>query len=154
MVAEDIMSTDVITVRPQDQLEKVADLMMEYGHATFPVVDENNSVVGVIGRTHMIRTALPVVAEQIGQLGFLPDSYRFHGFEEDYIGLVPVEKVMSVDPVQVSTDTPVAEVARRMLEYDIGSVPVVDEGKLVGIVSRSDLVEAIVHPYMCGGDEQ
>ena len=87
-------------------------------------------------------------------MGFLPESYRFHGFEEDYIGAVPVAKVMSSDPVQVTEDEPVAEVARRMLEYDVASVPVVREGKLVGIVSRSNLVEAIVHPRMQGANEQ
>ena len=128
MVARDIMSGDVVTIRPEDPMSKVANLMMQHRYG-----------------------ALPVVAEKIGQLGLLPESSRFHGFEEDYIGAVPVARVMSSEPVQVSEDEPVAEVARKMLEYDISSLPVVREGKLVGIISRADLVEAIVHPSLGGG---
>ena len=48
----------------------------------------------------------------------------------------------------------VAEVARKILEYDISSLLVVREAKLVGIISRADLVEAVVHPSLRGGTEQ
>lgn len=152
MVARDIMNSEVVAVRPEDPVSKVADLMKQCGHGTFPVVDDENNVIGTISKDRLIRLALPVFAEEIGQLGFLPDSYRFHGFEEEEsIGQVAVGEVMSSDPVQVAEDEPVAEVARNILEYDIDSTPVVREGKLVGIVSRSDLVEAIVHPSLGGG---
>ena len=148
------MSTEIIAVRAEDPVSKVADLMKQHSYGTFPVVDQENNVVGVISQGHVIRLALPAFAEEIGQLGFLPDSYRFRGFEdEEDLGSVPVHKVMSTDPVQVPEDEPVAEIARKMLHYDIGSIPVVRDGKLVGIVSRSDLVEAIVHPRL-GGEPQ
>ncbi len=154
MVARDIMSTEVVTVHREDPVNKVADLMEQYGYGAFPVVDQDNNVIGIIGEVQIIHLALPVFAEEIGQLAFLPDSYRFHGFEEEEnIGLVPVAGVMSTDPVQVNEDEPVAEVARKMLEYDISSIPVVREGKLVGIVSRSDLVEAIVHSSLRDGSQ-
>ena len=51
----------------------------------------------------------------------------------------------------VAEDKPVAEVTRKILEYDIDSTPVVRAGKIVGIVSPSDLVEAVVHPSLGGG---
>lgn len=151
MVARDIMSTEVVTVGREEPVSKVADFMTHFGRGTFPVVHNQNNVVGIIDKSHLIRLALPVFAEEIGQLAFLPDSYRFHGFEEEEsLARVQVHKVMSTDPVQVTEDEPVAEVARKILHYDISSIPVVREGKLVDIVSRSDLVEAIVHPSLGG----
>lgn len=51
----------------------------------------------------------------------------------------------------VAEDKSVAEVVRKMLEYDISSLPVVREGKIVGIISPSDWVEAVVHPSLGGG---
>ena len=61
MIARDIMSSDVVAVRPGDPISKVADLMKQYGHGTFPVVDDENNVIGVIGKAHVIRLALPGV---------------------------------------------------------------------------------------------
>ncbi len=58
---------------------------------------------------------------------------------------ISVEKIMTRDPIKVSPDAPITEAAQLMLKYKVGGLPVCDGGKLVGIITDSDLFRMILH---------
>jgi len=123
------MSAEVATVLRNDQL-LIADDLMRLGRIRHtPVLDESTGeVVGVVSQRDLFRGAL---ARSLG--------YGEHA-QQKMLGMLRVKDVMTTDPVTVRPDAPLAEAARIMLERKIGCLPVVEAGKLVGILTESDFV--------------
>ena len=117
------MSTDLFTVRPDDLVEMVARVMEWRDVRHVPVEDEEGRLVGIV--TH--RSLLRILADR------LPG-----GVEE----LIAVRQIMNPDPVSVAPTTPVAEAVELMRRRRIGSLPVVEDGRLVGIVTVYDFLES------------
>lgn len=129
MKVRDLMSTEVASVFRNDQL-LVADDLMRLGRIRHtPVVDEETgAVVGVLSQRDLFRGAL---ARALG--------YGARA-QHKVLGMLLVKDVMTCDPVTTTPDAPLAEAARIMLERKIGCLPVVEGGKLVGILTESDFV--------------
>lgn len=129
MKVRDLMSAEVATVLRNDQL-LIADDLMRLGRIRHtPVLDEGTGeVVGVLSQRDLFRGAL---ARSLG--------YGEHA-QQKMLGMLRVKDVMTTDPVTVRPDAPLAEAARIMLERKIGCLPVVEAGKLVGILTESDFV--------------
>jgi len=149
MVARDIMTTEVVTIHEHATAREAADLLTRLRHDALPVVNEAREVVGVVSYEDLIRLALPDYLDDV-DLSFLPPSARFFpSGDAAAIGDVPVGSFMRRDRLpEVPPDEPVAEVARIMIKEDVLRVVVVEGGKLAGIVSRGDVVRAIVSPLM------
>jgi CBS domain-containing membrane protein len=141
MVARDIMTKEVVTIR------EAADLLAGLAYDALPVVNEANQVIGVVSYRDLIRLALPDYLDDV-DLSFLPPSAQFFPKAGGVpIGEVKVGSFMRKDYFpQMAPDEPVAEVARIMITEDVRRVVVVEGGKLLGIISRGDVVRAIVHP--------
>ena len=107
----DIMTTDIATVRPDTPTENAARLMFSRAISGAPVVDENDKLVGVV-------TEFDIIAKEGGT----------------------VADIMSSDVVSVGEDTDAETVAQILISRRVRRVPVVRDGAVVGIVSRSDLV--------------
>jgi tRNA nucleotidyltransferase (CCA-adding enzyme) len=120
ILAKDIMSSPVRTVRPQTTIEQAQHILLRYGHSGLCVVDENNQLVGVISRRNL-------------------DLASHHGFTHS-----PVNGYMLCQPKTISPKSTLAEIENLMIRYDIGRFPVVENQKLVGIVSRKDLIAQIL----------
>lgn len=118
LCAADIMSSPVKTVTPEMSIAEAGTIMLRYGHTGLPVV-KGDKLIGVISRRDV-------------------EKANHHG-----LGHAPVKGFMSVRVVSVPRDMPVSEVQQLMINHDIGRVPVVDEGKLVGIVSRTDVLRTL-----------
>lgn len=129
MKVRDLMSGEVATVLRNDQL-LIADDLMRLGRIRHtPVLDEGTGeVVGVLSQRDLFRGAL---ARALG--------YGQHA-QQKVLGMLLVKDVMTTDPITVPPDTPLAEAARIMLERKVGCLPVVEAGKLVGILTESDFV--------------
>jgi CBS domain-containing protein len=129
MKVRDLMSRDVATVRRNDQL-LIADDLMQLGRIRHtPVLDDDGQqVVGVLSQRDLFRGAL---ARALG--------YGAHA-QQKMLGMLLVKDVMTNDPVTTTPDTPIADAARLMLERKIGCLPVVEGGKLIGILTESDFV--------------
>jgi CBS domain-containing protein len=93
-----------------------------------PVLDDEEQLVGILSQRDMFRSALARVL-----------GYGEHG-RRKVLDMLAVKEVMATDVVTTSPDTPVAEAARVMLERKIGALPVMENGKLVGIITESDFV--------------
>jgi CBS domain-containing membrane protein len=129
MKVRDLMSPEVATVQRNDQL-LIADDLMRLGRIRHtPVLDEQTGeVVGILSQRDLFRGAL---ARALG--------YGQHA-QQKMLGMLLVKDVMTVDPVTIGPDAPVAEAARLMLERKLGCLPVIEDGKLAGILTESDFV--------------
>jgi len=129
MKVRDLMSAEVATVRRNDKLV-IADDLMNLGRIRHtPVLDdEGDEVVGILSQRDLFRGAL---ARAIG--------YGSHA-QQKLLNQLAVKDVMTTDPVTTTPDTPLAEAARLMLERKIGCLPVVERGRLIGILTESDFV--------------
>ncbi|MFA4885403.1 MAG: CBS domain-containing protein [Desulfotomaculaceae bacterium] len=116
--AADIMSSPVKTITQEMVIEEAGRIMLRYGHTGLPVV-KGELVVGVISRRDV-------------------EKATHHG-----LGHAPVKGFMTNNPVTASPGTPVSVVRELMIEHDIGRLPVLKEGKLVGIVSRTDVLRTL-----------
>ena len=118
MTARDIMSSPVKTVFPETKIEEANRVMLRYGHTGLPVV-RGLEMVGVVSRRDV-------------------EKAMHHG-----LGHAPVKAYMNVNVHTTSPDVPLSQVQDMMIEFDIGRLPVVENGRVVGIVSRSDVLRTL-----------
>jgi CBS domain-containing protein len=144
LTARDVMQTEVHTVREDTSLEEIARLLAERRISGAPVVDEQGRVVGIVSEADLIdehkrEAHIPRVA----LFGFfpVPQDLLNEAFESGK--RLKARDVMSKRVVTASEETAVHELADMMVMRRINRVPIVRDGRLVGIVSRGDLVRAM-----------
>jgi predicted transcriptional regulator len=143
-----IMTTDVVTLDPSDTVEAAARILTERGIGGAPVVDADGRVVGLLEDDDLIvqdaKLHFPTVISVLGAYIELPSAQR--QFEDELrkaVGATVVD-VMDPDPPTCTEDDTLEEVATVMHEHNRSRLPVVRAGKLVGVISRGDIVRAIV----------
>jgi PTS system nitrogen regulatory IIA component len=143
ITAKDLMRQDVISVRPRDSLKDVANLMFRNRLSALAVVDDDNNLLGQITDKELIRAALPDFKTLISNLNYSMDIEPFEELlkREDKI---MVKQLYTRDHEVVNRDTKIVEVAAMMLFKDLRRVFVVEEGKLLGILLRKDIVHMII----------
>lgn len=151
MVARDIMTTEVVTISEKATAREAAELLLGAPYDAVPVVNEGGRLVGMVSYIELIRLVLPEYLDEV-DLSVLPASADFlPGYSATPIADRQVSSFMRRDPLpQVSINEPVAEVARIMVHENVPRVVVIEDGRLVGIISRGDIVRAIVSPHMSG----
>ena len=137
MQARDVMTREVVTVGPETSAKYAAEVMAEHGFAALPVVHEDDRLIGIVAEADVLRDRMPadprLHLRRDGETPGSPPSLLVHG-------------VMTPDVRAVEATDDVADVARVFVDERLRSVPVVDRGRLVGIVSRRDLLRALVRP--------
>ncbi|HEX5612542.1 MAG TPA: CBS domain-containing protein [Burkholderiales bacterium] len=128
---KDIMSREVRTVQRNDQLALADRLMRDERIRHLPVLDEAGDVCAVVSQRDLFRGAL------LRALGYGSRA------EDSMLRQVVVKEAMSAEIFTTAPETPLAEAARVMIERQIGCLPVLDAGKLVGIVTETDFVRLI-----------
>ncbi len=119
LTARDLMSSPVRTIRPETTIEQAQRVLFRYGHSGLSVVDENDQLVGIISRRDL-------------------DLALHHGFSH-----APVKGYMTRNVRTITPETLLSEIESIIVTYDVGRLPVVEAGKLVGIVTRTDLLRQI-----------
>lgn len=118
LTAQDIMSSPVKTIPLYTTVEEAGRIMLRYGHTGMPVV-EGEEIVGIISRRDV-------------------DKARMHNLWH-----APVKGFMSRAVISITPDTPINTIQKLMVEHDIGRLPVVENGRIVGIVSRTDILRTL-----------
>ena len=143
MRAHQIMTRKVISVAPETTIVEAATLMLQNHISGLPVVDRGGAVVGVVSEGDFLRRSeIGTQRKRNRLLSFLLSS---PSSAEDYVhdhGR-KVSDVMTLLPVTVSEDTPLAELVSVMERNNIKRVPVVRDGKLVGIVAQADIAKHV-----------
>ena len=143
MKAADVMVSNVITVRPDTPLREVADILLTNRISAVPVVGRNGDLIGIISEGDLIRRAETDTDRRrswwlellIGSTPLAAEYVKTHARS--------VADVMTRTVVTVTPDTPLRTIADRLERNSIKRVPVVKNGKVVGIVSRANLVQAL-----------
>ncbi len=144
MLAKDIMTTEVVTVSPESSVSEIAQLLLKYNISAVPVIDEKGGVAGIVSEGDLMRRPESDTEKRPRSwwLGFMAGRHELaqeftksHGQH--------ASDVMTKNVTVVNEDTPVGEIARILEENHIKRVPVVRDGKLVGIVSRANLLRGL-----------
>lgn len=147
MLAREIMTKDVITVRPDDKVDKATHILLENKISGIPVVDADDRVVGIITEKDLIIRAselkVPFYLTLFDSIIFLENPIRFNNDIKKYTASL-VKDAMSPKVFTVEEDTPVSEIVAIMQKRAINRLPVVRHGKLVGIVTRNDILKSLV----------
>ena len=147
MRAMDVMTTNVITVSPETTVQEVAKILSERGVSGVPVVDAGNQLVGIVSEGDLLHRAETGTERRLQKRrSWWLDSLAAE--EEAARAYVKahgqkVRDIMSRDVISVSDTTDLAEVAMALETKLIKRVPVLRDGKLVGIISRANLVRAL-----------
>jgi len=143
MRASDVMTGNVISVTPDMTIREVARLFVEQRISGAPVLDPDGSVVGMISEGDLLRRS-EIGTDERRRVSWL-DWWSASHEARDYVKThaAKVGDVMTTDVVTVEPDTPLGEVACILETRRIKRVPVTEAGRLVGIVSRANLVQAL-----------
>ncbi|NLJ72668.1 MAG: CBS domain-containing protein [Syntrophomonadaceae bacterium] len=148
MLAKDIMTKEVVKVSPETKVEEVASLLIDNKISGIPVVDEHGKVIGVVTEKDLIIKAselkVPFYVTLFDSIIFLENPIRFNNDLKKYIAS-EVKDAMTKNVVVVEEDTPVTEVVTIMQKKKVNRIPVVKDGKLVGIITRNDVLKSIVN---------
>jgi CBS domain-containing protein len=142
------MTTDVVTFRPDDPVQEALEQLVARDVDGAPVVEGEARLVGMLTADDLLvqetRLHYPTVISLFGAYLELPSSHR--KFEEDLRRAVAatVRDVMHTDPVSCGPDDTLERVATLMHEEKVGRLPVVEDGRLVGIIARGDILRSIV----------
>lgn len=145
MKASDIMTAPVVTVTPQMAVRDAVHLMVERSISGLPVVDESGRLVGILTEADLLfkeaepRPSHPVV-EWFGHSLWL--ERRVSGYRK--VEGRTVGEVMTHNVITAEEETPVHEVASRMVRYRVNRLPVVRGGRVVGIVTRADILKVFL----------
>ncbi|MBD2315230.1 CBS domain-containing protein [Desertifilum sp. FACHB-1129] len=117
--ARELMSSPVRTILPETTIKQAQRILLRYGHSGLSVVDETGKLIGMISRRDI-------------------DIALHHGFSH-----APVKGYMSSNLKTISPETPLPSIESLMVTYDIGRLPVLENGQLVGIVTRTDVLRQL-----------
>ncbi len=147
MLAKDIMTKDVISVRPEEKVENAARILLNNKISGIPVVDENNHVIGIITEKDLMIKAtemrVPFYLTLFDSIIYLENPIRFNNDLKKYTAS-DVKEAMTDKVYSVEEDTSVNEIVAIMQKRKVNRVPVLRHGKLIGIISRNDILKALV----------
>lgn len=147
LAARDIMTPDPITVAGSLSVTDAARLMVENRVGALPVL-EGDVMIGLVTEDDLImqdvKVEFPTYLHLLdGFIMYPPATVRFESELKKAVGAT-VADVMTVNPVTVDPSTSVSDVATLMVDREVDRVPVMQDGRLVGIVSKSDIVRSLI----------
>jgi CBS domain-containing protein len=144
MTVQDVMTTTVVTVRPDTPLKEVARLLVDRGISGVPVVADDGTVLGVVSEADFLVKEQGTEAVRHRPLARILGESRESRAQLAKLGAVTAGDAMTSPAITIGPNARIAEAAATMTARRINRLPVVDEGRLVGLVSRADLVRAYV----------
>jgi len=153
MKAIDVMVRDVVTVGPDDDVADAIKLLAEFDVSALPVVEDDDKVIGIISEADLVRR--PEIGTEKHRAWWLealtPGSTLAEEFAKAHGRRV--SEVMSTDVVSAGEDASLGEIATLLEKHRIKRVPILRDGRLVGIVSRSNLIQALASTQAGNGTD-
>lgn len=144
--AKEIMSKEVITVGMKTSVSELADILWKNRISGVPVLDENGNVVSVVTESDLIdqtkKIHIPTMISILDSVIFLESSKKTEKEIKKMAGNT-VQDICSMELVSVSEDTGLDEIATIMAEKSVHTLPVIQDGKLVGVIGKSDIIRSM-----------
>ena len=140
----DLMEKDPVTTRPEMSLIELVAQFKRYGFRAMPVADDSGKLLGVVSETDLFlkEKGVPFSIEKVPTLlGQMVAEEELQGFEPTK--RVRVEEVMSTTVVTLTPEATLEDAAMLMLRRRFSLIPVVDDGDLVGVVRRIDILQRL-----------
>ena len=148
LTVRDIMDSIIVTVYPEDTIETVIRTMRDHELPAIPVVNEGDRCVGMITEADLIMGGeeadlhLPHYIELFGGMVFLESTKKFEERLRKAIAST-ARDVMTEEPVTIGPDATVAEAGRTIAAHKHNRLPVVEHGRLIGVVTRVNVLDAL-----------
>lgn len=151
MKVKDVMNPNVVFCKPDDTVREVAKILKENNISGVPVIDDEE-LVGIVSEGDLLK--LLIIPEK-GEL-WLPSPFEvievpireYLGWEETKkilsdVGSIKVEEIMNKDVYTISSEASVEEASEHMIRHRINRLPVTEDSRIVGIVTRGDIIEGL-----------
>lgn len=149
MLIKEVMSRKVVTTTPKESLVKLVKKFIRHNFHTFPVVESEGQVVGTVDYEDIMKVFVPhnpalekllksTHLYSIGETDILEAE-----LPEDIGTSVTVADIMETDIVTIGSEEDLSELRSKMKQYNVERVPVIDEGRLVGIITLFDVIVAV-----------
>lgn len=147
LTAKDIMTKDVITVRPESTVEELARLLMEHKISGVPVLDDKNKIIGIVTENDLIRKNkrfhIPTIIRLFDAYILLGSSKAEEEIKK--MAATTVDEICTKNVVSIKEETSLEDIATIMAEQHIHLLPVLSGSTVVGIVGKADMVRAMTY---------
>ncbi len=147
ITVKDIMTADLITLTPDLDITRAAEILLENRINGAPVVDDSGRLVGILCQSDLIvqqkKLPLPTVFTFLDGLIQLSSRKQLEK-QVRKIAALTVAEAMTTDVISVKPDTRLETVAALMVDNNFHTLPVLDEGRLVGIVGKEDVLRTLL----------
>jgi CBS-domain-containing membrane protein len=147
LTVKDIMTREIITVSPETEIIQATKLLLENRINGIPVTDETGKLLGILCQSDLIaqQKKLPIPSFFTFLDGLITlTSMKQIEKQVQKIAAITVAQAMTPNPVTVQPETDIETVAALMVDKNFHTIPVVDEGKLVGIVGKEDILKTLI----------
>lgn len=145
--ARDIMTKELIVVSPEADVTEAAMMLLQHRVNGMPVVDKHGDLVGIICQSDLVTLQKKIRLPSVFTLldSFIPvRSTKAIDKEMSKIAAITVAQAMTAKPVTISPETGLEEIATLMVEKNFHTLPVVEQGRLVGIVGKQDVLATLM----------
>ena len=159
MKARELMSSPAITVGPETKIQDVARTMRDAHISGVPVINDDGVLLGVITELHLIERSAPVkqpryLAVLSGMIPVSLDEYREYREQVKLVLATNAEELMDDDPAAIGPETELDAILAIMSEPEVTMLPVIEHEKVIGVVTRTDLVRVLERLEMALEDER
>jgi len=146
MKIRDVMSKDVVTITPEVGIRRIYNIFYDKGFGGLPVIDKDNKILGLVTKGELLAVILPDYFGMIEDFLFIDD---FGALEEELeslpeLTLFLAEDLMIRDVVTIEANASLLKAPVLMHKHNIRHLPVVENGRLVGLITRSDILKALI----------
>lgn len=143
------MKKEVISVTPETDITRAVEILLNNHINGIPVVDGDGVLKGILCQSDLIfqqkNISLPPILTFLDSIIPLSSSKKLQ-HEMEKMAAITVAHAMVADPVTVTPDTPVSDIAALMVEKHFHTIPVVQDNKVVGIVGKEDMLKTLIKP--------
>ena len=147
--AKDIMEKDVISITPETDITRAVGILLNNHINGVPVIGGDGTLKGILCQSDLIfqqkTISLPPILTFLDGIIPLSSSKKLE-HEMKKIVASTVDQAMVADPVTVTPDTPLSDIAAMMVEKHFHTIPVVQDGEVVGIVGKEDVLRTLIKP--------
>ncbi len=142
MQAQDIMRSEVLCVSETSTLRELSHAFRRYGVTTLAVVDEQGRLVGMVNEEDLLRAMMPSYSELYDDLNYMQD-FEYLEDRAQEVSNLPVRNIMIRGTISVPPNAPLLRLISLFLLKSYSHIPVVERGKIIGVVTRTDICELL-----------